>query len=107
MASSVEPFVYLDYNATTPVDPEVVTELMPYLGGEEFGNPSSSHLKGRHAHTAVDMARGRVATLLGCDETSVFFTSGATESLNWAIKGAAFQQRKDSGRNHILISAVE
>ncbi|EER01718.1 cysteine desulfurase, putative [Perkinsus marinus ATCC 50983] len=107
MTSSVEPFVYLDYNATTPVDPEVVTELMPYLGGKEFGNPSSSHLKGRHAHTAVDMARGRVATLLGCDETSVFFTSGATESLNWAIKGAAFQQRKDSGRNHILISAVE
>ncbi|KAF4653594.1 hypothetical protein FOL46_009096 [Perkinsus olseni] len=107
MPPSVEPFVYLDYNATTPVDREVLNELMPHLGGQHFGNPSSSHAKGRHARTAVDEARGRVATLLGCDDTSVFFTSGATESLNWAIKGAAFKQREDSGRNHILISAVE
>ncbi|KAF4654304.1 hypothetical protein FOL47_010037 [Perkinsus chesapeaki] len=106
-ADATDQFVYLDYNATTPVDEAVVSELMPYLAGKGFGNPSSSHVKGRRARAAVDEGRWRVAKMLGCDDSSVYFTSGATESLNWAIKGAAFKQREDSGRNHILISAVE
>ncbi len=80
--------IYMDYNATTPVDPRVVEAMLPFLT-ETFGNPSSgSHAYGQEAMKAVDRARGQVADLIGADEAEIVFTSGATESNNLAIKGA-------------------
>ncbi len=96
--------VYLDYNATTPIDPAVVEELLPYLN-EAFGNPSSSHPYGKKAKEAVDLARTRVAALLGCDSEQIVFTSGGTESNNQALIGGAFANR-DRGR-HLISTAVE
>jgi len=96
--------IYLDYNATTPTDPVVVEELVPYLAGG-FGNPSSSHYYGERAREAVEVARKRVAALLGCNSNEVIFTSGGTESNNQALIGAAFANR-DRGR-HIISSAIE
>lgn len=96
--------IYLDYNATTPIDPAVVEELLPFLK-EGFGNPSSSHPYGKTAKVAVELARGRVAALLGCAPSEVIFTSGGTESNNQALIGTAFA---NSGRGrHIITSAIE
>lgn len=96
--------IYLDYNATTPVDPQVAQAMLPYIH-EHFGNPSSSHVYGVRAKGAVDEARLRVAHLLRCRTEEVVFTSGGTEANNYAIKGVvgAF---KDRG-NHIITSSVE
>lgn len=96
--------VYLDYNATTPVDPAVLEAMLPYLA-EHFGNPSSTHAYGTAAAEGVGRARGQVAGLLGCAPEEVVFTSCASESTNQAIKGAAFALR-ERGR-HIITSAVE
>lgn len=96
--------IYLDYNATTPVDPDVVAELLPYLQ-EGFGNPSSNHPYGKKAKQAVELARARVAGLLGCDPAEIVFTSGGTESNNQALIGTAFAN-SDRGR-HIITSAIE
>jgi cysteine desulfurase len=96
--------VYLDYNATTPVDPAVVEAMMPYLL-TEFGNPSSSHAYGLRANAAVNTARGQVAALLGAHPDELIFTSCASESINQAIKGAAFARRHLG--NHLITSAVE
>jgi cysteine desulfurase len=96
--------IYLDYNATTPPDPAVVEELLPYLH-EAFGNPSSSHPYGKKARDAVELARKRVAELLGCGSEQVIFTSGGTESNNQALIGAAFANR-DRGK-HIISTAIE
>jgi cysteine desulfurase NifS/selenium donor protein len=94
--------IYLDYNATTPIAREVADTMAPYLY-EHFGNPSSSHPYGVATKRAVEAARVQVADLLGCQPNEVIFTSGGTESNNYAIKGAA-----QSGRgNHIITSAVE
>ncbi len=96
--------IYLDYNATTPIAPEVAEAMVPYLY-EHFGNPSSSHPYGVAAKHAVESARGQVADLLGCRPGEVIFTSGGTESNNYAIKGVALANR---GRgDHIITSAVE
>jgi cysteine desulfurase len=96
--------IYLDYNATTPIAPEVAEAMLPYLY-EHFGNPSSSHLYGAMANQAVEAARREIAALLGCEGREVIFTSGGTESNNLAIKGVAWTHR---GRgDHIIISAVE
>ncbi len=81
--------IYLDYNATTPTDPAVVEELLPYFT-EVFGNPSSSHPYGKKAREAVELGRTRVAAILGCDPTEVIFTGGGTESNNQALIGTAF-----------------
>jgi cysteine desulfurase len=81
--------IYLDYNATTPVAPEVVQAMLPYLR-EEFGNPSSAHVYGQAAHAAVERARQQVASLLGCQPAEVVFTSGGSEASNLAIKGVLF-----------------
>jgi cysteine desulfurase len=81
--------IYLDYNATTPVAPEVVQAMLPYLR-EEFGNPSSAHVYGQSAHAAVERARQQVASLLGCQPSEVVFTSGGSEASNLAIKGVLF-----------------
>lgn len=96
--------IYLDYNATTPVDPAVVEELLPFLSAE-FGNPSSNHPYGKRAKEAVELARGRVAALLGCTAGEVIFTSGGTESDNQALIGTAFANRERG--SHIITSAIE
>ena len=96
--------IYLDYNATTPVDPEVAAVMLPYLQ-EHFGNPSSSHPYGRRTKAALETARGQVAALLQCRPEEIVFTSGGSESNNYAIKGAAFANRARG--NHIITSAVE
>ena len=96
--------IYLDYNATTPIDPEVAEAMRPYLF-EHFGNPSSSHWYGIQTKKAVDEARRQVADLLHCNSEEVVFTSGGSESNNYAIKGTAFANREKG--NHIITSAIE
>jgi cysteine desulfurase len=96
--------IYLDYNATTPLDPVVVEAMRPYLE-EYFGNPSSTHRYGVRARLAVEKARKQVAELLNCGADEIIFTSGGSESNNYAIKGVAFANR-DKG-NHIITSSIE
>ena len=98
--------VYLDYQATTPVDPYVVEAMLPYLT-TEFGNPSSSHSFGQVAKSALEEARGDVANLLGAHPEEIVFTSSGTESNHLALTGIAHTQRTDGGGTHIIISAVE
>ena len=95
---------YFDYAATTPVDPEVLEEMLPYFT-ESFGNPSSIYSYGREAKKAVEEARSRIANFIGADPREVFFTAGGSESDNWAIKGIAMAL-KDKG-NHIITSKIE
>jgi cysteine desulfurase len=78
--------VYLDHNATSPMHPEVIEAMMPYLQNP-VGNPSSLHSYGRMARSAVESARAEVAQLLGCDSAAVIFTSGGTEANNLLLKG--------------------
>lgn len=89
--------IYLDYNASTPIDPEVVEEMLPYLRGR-FGNPSSGHLYGRQAKEGMDGARKRMARLISANASEMVFTSGGTESNNIALCGAAFANRKKGRR---------
>lgn len=96
--------IYLDYNASTPIAPEGLAAMRPFLT-RHYGNPSSLHWAGKPAKEAVERARGQVAGLLGCDPTEVVFTSGGTESNNHAIKGTFFANR-DRG-HHIVTTAVE
>lgn len=96
--------VYLDYNATTPIHPSVANAMLPHLR-EGFGNPSSSHRFGLQARTTVDAARAQVAALLKCAPEEVIFTSGGSESDNFAIAGYARKHR--SRGNHIITSQVE
>ncbi len=96
--------IYLDYNATTPIAPEVATAMRPYLEGF-FGNPSSTHPFGLAARRAIDEARQQVATLLGCHADEIIFTSGGSESNNMSITGTALALR-DSGR-HIITTTIE
>ncbi|MGD9042292.1 MAG: cysteine desulfurase family protein [Desulfobacterales bacterium] len=96
--------IYLDYNATTPHDPEVVEAMRPFFE-EEFGNPSSSHVYGSKPKQAVSRARGQIATLLKCRPDEIIFTSGGTESNNFAIKGCAENLRHKG--NHIISSQIE
>src|SRR5215472_7770040 len=103
--------IYLDYNATTPVDPAVVEAMLPYLRSH-FGNPSSTHIVGKTAHNAVEEARQQVAQLLGAQADEIVFTGGGTEASNLALKGAVFAKlRGFFGRwardAHIVTSAVE
>lgn len=96
--------VYLDYNATTPIDPAVAEAMMPFIN-THFGNPSSSHLFGTEAKRAVEKARKQVAEMLVCGLDEIIFTSGGSESNNYAIRGAAFANRKKG--NHIITTSVE
>ena len=96
--------IYLDYNATTPIDPEVVNEMLPYLRAH-FGNPSSSYSIGRKTKEAVIRAREQIAGLLGANPEEIVFTSGGTESNNHAIRGAVFVYSQKG--KHIITSAVE
>jgi cysteine desulfurase NifS/selenium donor protein len=96
--------IYLDYNATTPIDKRVADAMRPFLD-EYFGNPSSVHEYGIKTKLAVEKARQQIAGLLNCEPSEIIFTSGGTESNNFAIKGAALANR-DKG-NHIITSTVE
>jgi cysteine desulfurase len=99
--------IYLDHHATTPVDPRVLEAMLPYFS-EKFGNPHSiQHVVGRTAAAAAERARSQVAALIGADPREVVFTSGATESNNLAIKGAARFAREHHGKDHIVTAASE
>mgnify|MGYP003482035458 CR=1 FL=1 len=95
--------IYLDYNATTPVLPEVVDAMLPYLR-DHFGNPSSGHVYGQRARQAVARAREQVAALVGCEPDEVIFTSGGTEANNLAIRGVT-DARDD--RRHVVTTLIE
>ena len=94
--------VYLDHNASTPVHPEVLAEMLPYFS-EVYGNPSSIHGFGRAAREGLDLARERVAKFLRVPPQDIVFTSGGTESDNFAVKGLAMAK----GKGHIITSQVE
>jgi len=96
--------IYLDHNATTPVNPEVVESMLPYLG-EQFGNASSAHNFGREAKVALEIAREQIAAFINCRPSELYFTSGGTESDNIAILGTAFQSA--SRKNDLVIGATE
>ena len=96
--------IYFDHAATTPVDPRVLEKMLPYFT-DNFGNPNSQHAFGRRAVTAVDEARDTVAKCIGAKPSEIYFTSGGTESDNWAMRGAA-HALADRGK-HLIISAVE
>ena len=105
MEAKINKPVYLDYNATTPLDKRVLESMMPALTSA-FGNPSSeSHSLGRQARDMVEAARNQTAKLIGASAREIVFTSGATEGCNLAIKGAAEAYRERG--NHIIVSAIE
>src|SRR5215469_8124840 len=96
--------IYLDYNASTPVDPRVAAAMRPFLA-DHYGNPSSGHWAAAAGKAALDTSRGQVAALLGCHDDEVVFTSGGSEANNVALKGAFFALR-DKG-NHIITTRIE
>jgi cysteine desulfurase len=96
--------IYLDYAATTPLDPRVLEAMMPYMT-EHFGNPNSIHSFGREARRAIDEAREKIAQLLNCQPSEIVFTSGGTESDNLALRGVAEAYRHKG--NHIVTTAIE
>ena len=103
--------IYLDYNATTPVAPSVVESMQSFLTGH-YGNPSSGHSLGRAASEAIEDARSKVGLLLGCDREEIIFTSGGTESNNFALKGIMLRgmsggRSKSTRPPHLVISAIE
>lgn len=101
----MQTFIYLDHAATTPVHPDVITAMLPYFT-EKYGNPSSIYSIGRHAHSAIENAREKIAKILGASNSSeIIFTSGGSESDNLAIKGIA-EAYKNKGR-HIITSSIE
>ena len=101
MLETTDP-IYLDYNATTPVDPRVAEAMQPFLSGC-YGNPSSSHQLGREARQALNHSRSQVASCLGCDADEIVFTSGGSEANNTAIRGVIAAR----GGGHVVTSAVE
>lgn len=98
--------VYLDYSASTPVDPRVMEAMLPYFS-EVFGNPSSSHRYGRAAERAIEESRETVAAVLNCRPNEVIFTSGGSESDNLALRGAAWRARKQGRPAKLITSPVE
>jgi cysteine desulfurase len=97
--------IYLDYNATTPIDPAVRAAMLPFLE-EHFGNPSSAHVYGRTAHAAVETARAQVAALIHAEPEEIVFTGGGTEASNLAIKGLAFRSQESIG-GHFITTTIE
>src|SRR5712691_10689426 len=98
---------YLDNAATTPVRPEVLEALLPYLGKEAFGNPSSAHRFGRAARAGVEETKRTIAEALGVEPNQVIFTSGGTEADNLAVIGAALASRDRGGPFRVAVSAIE
>jgi len=103
----MRPPVYLDYAATTPVRPEVLEAMLPYLTANSFGNPSSAHRFGRAARAGIEMARRQVAEAVGAEPNQVVFTSGGTEADNLGIVGAALAARDRGATMCAVVSAVE
>lgn len=101
-------FVYADNAATTSVHPQVLAEMLPYLG-EFYGNPSSLYSKGQQVFTLLESARARIAALLGCEAKEIYFTGCGSESDNWAIKGAvdAYLQRNKVNTCHVITTKIE
>src|SRR5689334_16182557 len=97
--------VYFDYNATTPLAPDVA-DAVATTARDLFGNPSSVHYFGQRAKAAIDDARGSVAALIGAEPGEVVFTAGGTETDNFAIRGAA-EALEPTGRRHLVASAIE
>ncbi|NQU18899.1 aminotransferase class V-fold PLP-dependent enzyme, partial [bacterium] len=95
---------YFDYAGTTPTDPEAIKAMQPYFY-EKFGNPSSLHYFGQEARKVMEEARSKIASFLGAKEEEIIFTSGGTESNNFALLGIAYANEKKG--NHIIISAIE
>ncbi len=106
MTAVLNPIIYLDYAATTPVDDRVLQAMLPYFQGI-FGNSSSVHTFGQQAEAALEAAREKIATALGCSPGDVLFTSCGTESDNLALRGTAISAKHERGANHLLISPVE
>ena len=98
--------IYLDYAATTPLDPRARMGMLPFFD-EAYGNPASVHSWGQQAEAALEQSRARIAANLGCGTDEIVFTSGGSESDNLALRGAAFAARQGRSANHILISPVE
>ena len=99
--------VYLDHAATTPVRPEVLEAMLPFLGVEAFGNPSSAHRVGRAARAGVEQAKRQIATALRVEPNQVIFTSGGTEADNLAVIGSALAARDRGGPFRVAVSAIE
>jgi cysteine desulfurase len=102
-----QPAAYLDHAATTPVRPEVLEAMLPYLTAEGFGNPSSAHKFGRTARAGLEAARREVAQAVGAEPNQVIFTSGGTEADNLGIVGAALAARDRGGAMCAVVSAIE
>ena len=98
--------VYLDYSASTPVDPRVLDAMMPYFS-EIYGNPSSAHSQGRKAEAAIEKARTTVARILNCRSGEIIFTSGGSESDNLALRGAAWWARQKGLPSRLITTPVE
>ena len=105
MLSSISVRIYLDHNATTPVDPAVADAMMAALR-DEFGNPSSVHSYGQRAKALLDRARASVARLVGADPAEIVFTGGGSEADNLALRGAA-EALEPMGRRHLIVSGIE
>src|SRR3954464_6648070 len=103
----MRPPVYLDHAATTPVRPEVLEAMLPYLTDQAFGNPSSSHRYGRAARAGIEQARRQIAEAVGAEPNQVVFTSGGTEADNLGIVGAALAARDRGGAMCAAVSAIE
>ncbi|HET7039205.1 MAG TPA: aminotransferase class V-fold PLP-dependent enzyme, partial [Gemmatimonadales bacterium] len=99
--------LYLDNAATTPVLPEVRDAMLPFLGGETFGNPSSPHRYGRAARAALEQARQEVAASLSADSGAVYFTSGGTEADNLAVLGGSLAARASGRPFRVAVGACE
>ena len=99
--------IYLDYAATTPVDPAVRDAMLPFLGEEGYGNPSSVHQAGQRVRRAIDTARDILALEIGADSSEIYFTSGGTEADNTAILGVLLASRAETGRNHLVTAVTE
>jgi cysteine desulfurase len=95
--------IYLDYNATTPVDPEILDAMLPFLR-DDYGNPSSSYTLGKRAREAIEKARAQVASLIGAESDEIVFTGGGTESSNIAIRSGA---RAMNGRKAVVTTTIE
>lgn len=102
--ANTKKFIYLDHNATTAVRPQVVEAMLPYFS-EQYGNPSSLYQLGQKGRKAVDQARAQVAKLIGATPEEVAFTSGGSESINWAIKGIALAAEKKG--KHLVTTKIE
>jgi len=98
--------IYLDYSATTPVDPDVIEAMLPYFA-RSFGNASSIHAFGRETKILLEESRERIAHAIGAVPGEIFFTSGGTEADNHALFGVAIAAKRSHGKNHIIVSSIE